>query len=352
MTSLRTGRHRGETHPAETPDAETPDAETPDAETPDAETPDAETPAAETPAVQTADAARPVAPDADSAPESTQHAHPSHCAPATARRMIKLTSLVTAARFLRQHMRMALGILAVLMIPAAGTQAVLVVAHREATLQNARLSLVRVTEAVAPVRLAAQRDEAGTPVPPSEYALSAKLRGKLAGYSADLVQVWPSDTARAISRETARFNGIIIDEMHLVAKGSFAQSRRFDATVLQPAENHLNGVLDAAAKNLAKQVHAAERNLRASLLLLVGGAAALVVLFMIGLVRAAPRRSPATAGAPPEEPAVAEVDRPRRRTHHARPPQRRPDVRQPVRTAGHRLPDEAAHKRSLRSRRA
>jgi diguanylate cyclase (GGDEF)-like protein/PAS domain S-box-containing protein len=193
-------------------------------------------------------------------------------------------------RFVRRHGRTVLGGIAVLIILVGATRAVLVIADRDVALQNARLSVLRVTEAVSPVRLAVEGDEVGAPVPAREYPLNAKLRERLSGYSAELVRVWPTGTARTIDREVGQFNRLIVEVMNLIAKGRFAQSRTFDAGVLQPAQNHLNATLDAASRRLTKQVRAADRNLRAGVLWIVGGAGSLVVLIVIGLARGLRRR--------------------------------------------------------------
>jgi PAS domain S-box-containing protein len=172
--------------------------------------------------------------------------------------------------------------LAILLVAARG---VLVVANREVALQDARLSLLRVSDAAGQARLAVEGDEVGTPVPAGEYSLSATLRGRLSSHGSELVRVWPTASARAINGELVSFNGLIVEVMDLVAKGRFAQSRAFDSSVLQPAEDHLDTVLLAATESLQKQVAAAGRNLRAGVLWIVGGAGAVVVLIMIGLAR-------------------------------------------------------------------
>src|SRR5664279_131792 len=157
--------------------------------------------------------------------------------------------------------------LGVLVIVLGAARGVLVIAHREVALQNARLSLLRVTDSVSPVRLAVQGDEVGIPVPASEYALITLLRGKLARPATDLVDVWPTGTARKIKTEVASFNGVIAELMGIVAKRQYAASRRFDNTVLQPAEDHLNAMLNETAITLAADVARADRNLRAGVLL-------------------------------------------------------------------------------------
>ena len=193
-------------------------------------------------------------------------------------------------QWLRRHGRTVLGGIAVLVILLVAARGVLVVADREVALQNARLSLLRVTDAAGQVRLAVEGDEVGTPVPASEYPLSAMLRGRVSSHGSELVRVWPTGSARAINGELASFNGLIVEVMDLVAKGRFAQSRTFDSSVLQPAEDHLDTVLVAATASLQKQVAAADRNLRAGVLWIVGGAGAVVVLIMIGLARGLRRR--------------------------------------------------------------
>jgi len=157
-------------------------------------------------------------------------------------------------------------------------------------LQNARLSLLRVTDSVSPVRLAVQGDEVGIPVPASEYALITLLSGKLTGNAADLVHSWPTDTARSINVEVAVFNGVIVDLMRLVAKGQYLQARTFDSAALQPAQDHLNAVLNTTSTSLTAQVAKADRNLRAGVLWLVGGAGGLVVLILVLVARGLRRR--------------------------------------------------------------
>ena len=208
-----------------------------------------------------------------------------HAAGRSARRLSR-----AVAHWVRRHVRTLLGGVAVLAILLVATRGVLVVANREIALQNARLALVHVNDAVAPVRLAVEGDEVGTPVPPDEYQLSATLRGKLSRYSTDLVRVWPTNAARAIASEVVQFNGRIVAVMGLVAKGKFAESRTFDGAVLQPAEDHLDALLKRTSASLTAQVANANRNLRAAVLWIVGGAGAVVVLIMIALARGLRRR--------------------------------------------------------------
>jgi diguanylate cyclase (GGDEF)-like protein/PAS domain S-box-containing protein len=193
-------------------------------------------------------------------------------------------------RWLGVNARTVLAAVAVLVILLIAARGVLVVAGTEVDLQNARLSLLRVTDTVSPVRLAVQGDEVGIPVPASEYALITLLRGKLAGNAADLVQRWPTDTARRIKGEVAEFDSVIVELMSLVAKGQYPAARTFDSTVLQPAQDHLDAVLKATSTSLTAQVAHADRNLRVGVLGLVGGSGGVVVLIIVTVAQGLRRR--------------------------------------------------------------
>jgi diguanylate cyclase (GGDEF)-like protein/PAS domain S-box-containing protein len=194
------------------------------------------------------------------------------------------------AKWARTHAWTTLAAVAVLAILLGAARGVLLVAHREVALQDARQSMLQVSGAVWPSRTAIIGNEAGGPVPASEFALSTKLRGKLTSNAADLVRVWPTQTARSIETEAAAFNASTLDVMNLIAKQQYTQSQKYDATVLQPAEDHLNAVLDATAASLKSQVATADRNLRTGVLALVGGSGLVIVLIMVGLARVLRRR--------------------------------------------------------------
>ena len=186
---------------------------------------------------------------------------------------------------LRRHGTTAVGGLAVLLIVLIAARSLLGVAERETSLQDARLSLLQVSEAVMPPRLAVEGNQVGTPVAPTEDGLSATLRAKLTEYAAGLTEVWPTTTARELRQEVVAYCAIIRDVMDRIDRRDFAGARLQDRIALQPAEDRLIDALRVATSNLTERVENAEAHLRAQVLWIVGGAGAMVVLIMVVVTR-------------------------------------------------------------------
>ena len=84
---------------------------------------------------------------------------------------------------LRGRAAIVFGCLGVLLVVLVAARSVLGLAGRQTALQDARVAMVQVSDAVASPRLALQGNEVGTPVSLDEYALSASLRARLTGYA-------------------------------------------------------------------------------------------------------------------------------------------------------------------------
>jgi PAS domain S-box-containing protein len=190
----------------------------------------------------------------------------------------------------RGHAVTALGCLAVLLVVLVAARSVLGLAGRQTALQDARVAMVQVSDAVASPRLVLVDNEVGTAVSLDEYALSATLRGRLTGYAANLVQVWPTPTARTLNGQITAYDSTIRAIMNLISANRFIDARTMDATVLQPAEDRLTAALGTASANLTDRVEAAERSLRIQVLRIIAGSGAIVLVIMIGMVRLLRRR--------------------------------------------------------------
>jgi diguanylate cyclase (GGDEF)-like protein/PAS domain S-box-containing protein len=204
--------------------------------------------------------------------------------------VVRLGRFGAVGRFLRRHGATALVSLIVLGVLLGSARGVLLIAHREVALQRAQLAMLRVTDTVPAVRSSPLASETGGPVPAFEFALNARLRAELSKQVAALVDTWPNATAKTISRQAAAFNAVAVELMDLIDQGRFVESRTFDKTAVQPAQDQFDAVLASASASLKHEVAGADRNVRAGVLALVGGAGLIVTLVMIGLAGALRRR--------------------------------------------------------------
>ncbi len=203
---------------------------------------------------------------------------------------LRLRRFRRIGRLLRRHGATLLVSVTVLGVLLASARGVLLIAHREVALQRAQLALLRVTDAVPGVRTSPLASENGGPVPADEFTLNAQLRTELSRQASALAKAWPNETSKTISRQTVAFDALAVELMDLIGHGRFAQSRAFDSTTLQPAQNRFDAILASASAGLKHDVASADRNLRTGVLALVGGAGLIIALIMIGLTRALRRR--------------------------------------------------------------
>jgi PAS domain S-box-containing protein len=151
-------------------------------------------------------------------------------------------------------------------------------------LRQAEIAAATAPSAAQGVLGAPQGLLAGQPVTQPEYALSARLRGQLARRVAELVSLWPTPASRDAAAEAHVLNQRTIRLMALLGANRRHQANLLYDSAIAPQGDDLLGELQRIVASLSQQSADARQAASDDASLIVGLAAAALLLLVIPLV--------------------------------------------------------------------
>ena len=201
-------------------------------------------------------------------------------------------------RFLRGGVRRWLrrelwSLLTVLAVTSALVGTVVLVrnqANQKDTLRQAQNALATVPGALIAVTNAPLSLLSGQAAAPSEFPLSAMLRGGLTTSATNLNRYWHGPLARTIRTDVTQINSRTTEMMGLIRRHQVKRANVIHDRYVQPLTDKLTANVATANALLNGQIRAADRTSWGATLGVVGASAALMALLAVGLAIARRRR--------------------------------------------------------------